>query len=440
MRQLWRISHYLVAAAVTAAITGCVSGQTYDPSVYPQYPQYVQYPEGTPPVTPMVPAGQVALSPDQLDQLLGPIALYPDPLLSLIFPAATYPQDVASAEQWLQSTPNPTEAAITAQPWDDSIKGLVHYPTVLKMMSDQMDWTNALGAAFLNQQQDVMASVQRLRAAAQAAQNLQTTQQEQVLADGGAIRIEPVDPSVIYVPQYDPLLVYSNPCPINFGVGFPLGLWCNDDFDWGGGLVIVGGGWFSHWHHPDDWDRVHPGWDHRPPNWRPDPHTWTRAPLRPAPRLTPTVVTRVGLDHPRVSPARRPGVAPARPVAPAARIGNAPAATPSKNVFSQPQSRAEVDRARARVQPAKPAVTAPPARAPEPARPPIPVKPAPPRVVAPPPRAAAPPVRVAAPPVQRAPQPAPRMVSPPPQNVFHGGSSGGQTRVESSRGQSSTHR
>jgi len=75
------------------------------------------------------------------------IALYPDPLLSLIFPAATYPQDVVAAEQWLAATPNPTEADIVAQGWDDSIKGLVHYPTVLQTMSNQIDWTQALGAA-----------------------------------------------------------------------------------------------------------------------------------------------------------------------------------------------------------------------------------------------------------------------------------------------------
>lgn len=81
----------------------------------PQYPQYVQYPPGAPPVLPGV---QAALTPDQIDQLLGPIALYPDPLLSLIFPAATYPQDVLAAEQWLGATPNPTEADIAAQGWD----------------------------------------------------------------------------------------------------------------------------------------------------------------------------------------------------------------------------------------------------------------------------------------------------------------------------------
>ena len=115
----------------------------------PQYPQYVQYPQGAPPVMPGVPAAAVTLTADQIAQLLGPIALYPDPLLSLILPAATYPQDVAAAEQWLQATPNPTEADIAAQSWDASIKGLVHYPSVLTMMSDQIELDPGSGRGIL---------------------------------------------------------------------------------------------------------------------------------------------------------------------------------------------------------------------------------------------------------------------------------------------------
>ncbi|HWE01472.1 MAG TPA: DUF2950 family protein [Tepidisphaeraceae bacterium] len=187
----------MIAFAILCWINSFIMAQ----EVYeaPQYPQYVQYPQGAPPVTPGAP---VTLSADQLDQLLAPIALYPDPLLSLIFPAATYPQDIAAAEQWLSATPNVTESAIDAQNWDPSIKGLLHYPTVLKMMSVQIDWTQTLGAAFLNQRQDVLNSVQRLRARAQALNNLQSGPQEQVITDGNAIRIEPVDPNTLYVPTY----------------------------------------------------------------------------------------------------------------------------------------------------------------------------------------------------------------------------------------------
>ena len=108
-----------------------------------------------------------------------------------------------------------------------------------------MDWTQAVGAAFLNQPQDVMDSVQRLRALAQANQNLQNTAQEQVVADDGAIRIEPVNPDVIYVPAYDPVLIYAQPCPVTFGIGFPIGLWFSNDFDWHQHWVIAGGGWVS---------------------------------------------------------------------------------------------------------------------------------------------------------------------------------------------------
>jgi len=266
-------------------VGGCASGQvTFEA---PQYPLYVQYPDGAPPVTPAIAGAQVILTADQIDQLVGPIALYPDPLLSMIFPAATYPQDVVAAEQWLQATANPTEALIAAQSWDDSIKGLVHYPTVLKMMSDQMDWTQALGAAFVNQRQDVMASVQRLRARAQANHNLANNAQQQVVADGGAIRIEPVNPDVIYVPQYDPNLVYISPYAISFGIGFPIGLWCDNDFNWSGGFVVFGGGWYRGWHHPEAWDQHPPAWDRHPAGWQPHPQPWVRTSSRPAPRLTP---------------------------------------------------------------------------------------------------------------------------------------------------------
>ena len=217
MRKTWRRIFWCLAGLPSVCwLGGTAWGQAE--LVAPQYPQYVQYPQGAPPVTPAVAGAQVNLAAYQLDQLLGPIALYPDPLLSMVFPASTYPQEVVASEEWLQSTPDLTEAAIAAQSWDGSIKGLVHYPTVLKMMSDRIDWTQAVGAAFVNQQKDVLNSVQRLRAQAQAAQNLQTTAQEQVLADGNDIRIEPVDPDTMYVPQYDPNLVYSSPYAIGIFV------------------------------------------------------------------------------------------------------------------------------------------------------------------------------------------------------------------------------
>ncbi|MGO8704715.1 MAG: DUF3300 domain-containing protein [Candidatus Brocadiia bacterium] len=378
----------------------------------PQYPQYVQYPQGAPPVTPGVPAAAVTLSADQLAQLLGPIALYPDPLLSLILPAATYPQDVAAAEQWLQSTPNPTEADIAAQSWDASIKGLVHYPSVLAMMSGQMNWTGALGAAFLNQQQDVLACIQQLRAQAQAAQNLQTNPQEQVVADNGAIRIEPVDPEVIYVPQYDPDAVYAGACPVTYGEGYPIGLWCDDDFDWGGRCIVTGAGWYTGWHHPEEWDRHPPAWNRRPAGWAPAPRPWARQPLRPAPRLTSGVAARAGLNRARGATAR-----PAAGAARAPQIGNQRSPAATKNVFAATHTRSTVQRAVQRAgSTTKRAATTPAPRRSAPA---------------PRPAARAPAPRAA--PARAAPRPAPQ---PARSSAFSGGS-GGAARAQSARGNAS---
>src|ERR1700733_1651771 len=105
-------------------------------------------------------------SPNQLDQLLGPIALYPDPLIALILPASTFPDQVTAAAQFVAANPPP--APVDSQSWDASVKGLAHYPDVLKWMNDNLDWTRALGAAFAMQPSDVMKSVQQLRAKAQA--------------------------------------------------------------------------------------------------------------------------------------------------------------------------------------------------------------------------------------------------------------------------------
>jgi hypothetical protein len=412
MQKKRQIIGCLTGLASLCLVGGCVMGQTAFEA--PQYPQYIQYPQGAPPVVPAVAGAQVQLTAAQIDQLLGPVALYPDPLLSLIFPAATYPQDILAAEQWLATTPSPTEAAIDAQSWDQSVKGLVHYPTVLKMMSDQIDWTQALGAAFLNQQADVMASVQRLRAQAKAAGNLQTTQQEQVVADGDALRIEPADPDTIYVPQYDPNEVYISAYPITYGIGYPIGLWCDDDFDWGQRYIVVGGGWYRGWHHPVAWDQHPPTWDSHPAGWVAAPKPWARAPSRPAPQLTTTVVSRLGLDRPRGATPANPGPAMARPLPGGLPVGR-PGPAPSNNAFEPLGSRADVQRATQRAQPVP---VAPPRVAPAPIRPapaPSPVRPAP----APAPVRAAP-----APPQRSAP------------SAFSGGS-GGDARAQSQRGNAS---
>jgi Protein of unknown function (DUF3300) len=409
MRKQWRMIWCLMGMASLCWVGGRAMGQV--DSEAPQYPQYVQYPEGAPPVTPGVPGAQVVLTPDQIDQLLGPIALYPDPLLSLIFPAATYPQDVVAAEQWLVATPNPTEADIAAQSWDDSIKGLVHYPTVLKMMSDQIDWTQAVGAAFLNQQQDALDSIQRLRAQAQADRSLQTTQQEQVLDDDGSIRIEPVDPDVMYVPQYDPNLVYTSAYPVSFGVGLPIGLWCDNDFDWNRHYIVSGGGWYGGWHHPAAWDQHPPAWNRHPAGWAAAPKPWARPPQRPAPELTTAAVAHLGLDRSRGATAANSAPGAARRYPAPLPIGRQAAPEPSRSAFDSSQSRDEVQRA---VQRVRPTLAQPSAAAREaPAR------------VAPTPDAP----RFEAPAAQRS----------APGNAFDGGSAG-DARAQSARGHASGHR
>ena len=211
-------------------------------------------------------AGSQLLGAAQLESLVSPIALYPDPLLSEILMASTYPLEVVEAERWVNNNKSlqgdQLKAAVDKQSWDDSVKSLTATPSVLDMMSDKLDWTQKLGDAVLAQQTDVMAAVQRLRAKAQAnnklasnAQQTVTTQQQ----DGTqAIVIAPTQPDTIYVPYYDPGIVYGSwpypdyppyywPAPgyiaggiiatgIAFGAGYALGRWVSGGYRWGGGF------------------------------------------------------------------------------------------------------------------------------------------------------------------------------------------------------------
>jgi Protein of unknown function (DUF3300) len=153
------------------------------------------------------------LSAEQLDRLVAPIALYPDALLAQVLMASAYPVDVVAADRFLQKNPNLTgdqmEQALQKQPWDISVKTLTHFPSVLKYMDDNLDWTQALGDAFANQQSDVMTSVQHMRAEAYAAGNLKSGPQQTVTQTGTTIVIAPTDGQTIYVPQYNPQVVYA---------------------------------------------------------------------------------------------------------------------------------------------------------------------------------------------------------------------------------------
>lgn len=152
----------------------------------------------------------------ELEQLVAPIALYPDPLLSQVLMAATYPVEVVEAARWRASQPKRLSDQQLAQrlldqPWDPSVKSLAAFPDILSMMNDNISWTNQLGEAFLDQQDEVMDAVQRLRARAQAAGNLQSTSQQVVNASDNPaiITILPAQPDAVYVPFYNPTVVYG---------------------------------------------------------------------------------------------------------------------------------------------------------------------------------------------------------------------------------------
>ena len=162
---------------------------------------------------PVAPPPDQTLTADQLENLVAPIALYPDPLLGQILAASTYPLEVVEAWQWLQKNPGLTGAVLTSavqqQNWDPSVQALVVFPDVLKQLNSDVNWTTSLGNAFLAQQQDVMDAVQALRQKAQQSGKLASTPQEEVVEDQGSIDINPVDPNVVYVPQYDPVWIWG---------------------------------------------------------------------------------------------------------------------------------------------------------------------------------------------------------------------------------------
>ncbi|HTS07201.1 MAG TPA: DUF3300 domain-containing protein [Candidatus Eisenbacteria bacterium] len=201
-------------------------------------------------------------TPEQLQRLVAPIALYPDSLVAQILAAATFPEQVVEADRWVQAHPDlkgdALGQAVDQQPWDPSVKALAAFPSVLGNMDKNLSWTSSLGDAYYNQQQDVMDAVQVMRRKAQDAGNLKTTPQQKVVEQDSTIDIEPVDPEVVYVPAYDPWLVYGYPVVawpgwypypgiwfegpyLSFGIGFGIG--------WFGGFGWGWGHWGFDWHH-----------------------------------------------------------------------------------------------------------------------------------------------------------------------------------------------
>jgi hypothetical protein len=197
-------------------------------------------------------AAPTSFTKDQIDNLVGPVALYPDALLAQVLVAATFPDQIDAAVRYVRA--NGTNG-IDDQPWDVSVKSVAHYPTTLNMMADKLDWTTALGQAYASQSSDVMQSVQHLRSMANSQGNLVSTPQQTVAVDDGNYVITPAQAQIIYVPAYDPYVIYNQPVYDgggwggywSFGVGFPIGSWLSYDMDWRGRRVFYdgwnGGGW-----------------------------------------------------------------------------------------------------------------------------------------------------------------------------------------------------
>src|SRR5262245_6104366 len=145
--------------------------------------------------------------PEELEQVLAPIALHPDALISQILMASTYPLEVVQADRWAKQNASLKGDALTKaleqQNWDPSVKSLVNFPQVLTMMSEKLDWTQKLGDAFLADQKKVLDTIQSLRTKAQAAGNLKSTKEQNVIVEEKIIKIESTSPQVVYVPTYN---------------------------------------------------------------------------------------------------------------------------------------------------------------------------------------------------------------------------------------------
>jgi len=188
-------------------------------------------------------------SREELAQMLGPVALYPDKLLSQVLMAATYPLEVIEADRWVKKNPklegDSLDRALLDMEWDPSVKAICHFPAVLAQMSERITETTNLGNAFLAQESEVMGMVQELRAKAYAQGNLTTTPEQKVVVEQEAIVIEPTNPTVIYVPYYDPFYIYGpwwypayppyywGPTGISLGIGMSFWPGVQFGFSWG---------------------------------------------------------------------------------------------------------------------------------------------------------------------------------------------------------------
>ena len=353
-------------------------------------------------------------TPQELDQLLAPIALYPDSLLAQITTASTNPQEILDVENWLQQNQNLSGAALTdaaqQQGFDPAFIALVTFPQVLQMMAENINDYAAIGEAFSANQDEVTASIQRLRAQAYASGALRSNPQQQVAVEqynGQPVyAIQPANPQVVYIPQYDPTLVYAGPGPgfavgaslLTFGVGIGIGAllignrpwgWGGWGWNWGARRAYYNhapwGGWHGGYRSPRPYFRPRPviyrnrpgfggNWHYRPPNYRPPsgarpgynrPGNNRPGYNRPGnnrpgnPGYNRPGYNRPGTPgHNRPTNGNRPSIQPARPGAPANRPqqrpnrpANRPQARPEQRPAQpRPQQRPEQQRPQQRPQ------------------------------------------------------------------------------------------
>ena len=294
--------------------------------------------QASPPSPPGVASEAPALAPQQLEDLVAPIALYPDPLVAQILAAATYPLEVVEADRWVHANPGLKGTALTDaaqnQPWDPSVQALVVFPSVLDMLDRNLTWMVSLGNAFLAQQQDVMDAIQRQRQSALKSGALASNQQqlvEQTTEAGqpAAVEIMPAQPDAIYVPVYDPVVIWGPPvfhpwppfwypprpvdAVITAGfVGFFFGVVIAPSFHFWGGWN--GWGWGVGWHRHAVVvnNRFYVRNNYRLPNnyIRGGPSTWSHDPSHRGGVAYPSreVAGRVGAPAGRIPPpAPRPG-------------------------------------------------------------------------------------------------------------------------------------
>jgi hypothetical protein len=261
-----RVATGVVASALCVAISGgdVWAGSYQDAPPSPAYaPQDGQSSQGQPP------AAQLTL--EQLRQLVAPVALYPDSLVAQILAACAYPTQIVEAERFLQQNPglkgSELGAAVDQQDWDPSVKALTQFPTVLANLDKNLTWTSELGDANINQSAAVMDAIQYMRRKAQDAGNLKTTPQQVVTDQGPDVVIQPASPEIVYVPEYDPTLIYGYPVGLwpgfypwwgpgpylSFGIGFGVGAffgfgwgWRGWGFDWGHRGLLYGGGRYAY--------------------------------------------------------------------------------------------------------------------------------------------------------------------------------------------------